>query len=300
MANRVLTAAGSTPLRNSGLVTALILLPPALLVFTLFVTLPIGEAAWYSVFNWDGFGVPSRLIGLDNYLRLFANHAFSRALVNNLLIIAVSLLLQLPLALSMALLLNRRRVGTVTFRLIFFLPYILADVAAGLIWRYMFDGDYGLVASITHALGLQAYYLLTDPNWAFAGVLVAILWKYFGFHMMLYIAGLQSIDRELYEAAEIDGAGAWQRFRFITLPQLAPMIRLSVFFSVLGSLQLFDMIVPMTEGGPFNSTNTLVSFLYYFGITRMRVGFGSAVGVVLFIFSLGFAFGYRRWFMRHD
>jgi raffinose/stachyose/melibiose transport system permease protein len=298
VSNRTSVLTGTGPLRGSGLVTALILLPPALLVFTLFVALPVGEAAWYSVFNWDGFGVPTRWIGIENYLRLFANAAFSRALLNNLLIIAVSLLVQLPLALGMALLLARRRVGTVTFRLIFFLPYILADVAAGLIWRYMFDGDYGLVSSITRAFGGQPYYLLTDPHWAFAGVLVAILWKYFGFHMMLYIAGLQGIDRELYEAAEIDGASPWQRFRFITLPQLSPMIRLSVFFSVLGSLQLFDMIVPMTEGGPFNSTNTLVSFLYYFGITRMRVGFGSAVGVVLFVICIGFAFGYRRWFMQ--
>ncbi len=129
---------------------------------------------------------------------------------------------------------------------------------------------------------------------------MVVVWKYFGFHMMLYIAGLQSIDRDLYEAAEIDGAGAFQRFRFITIPQLGPMIRLSVFFSILGSLQFFDMIVPLTGGGPLNSTHTMVSFLYYFGITRMRVGFGSAIGVILFLVCVAFAFGYRRLFMRHD
>ncbi len=299
MASRVLVARAE-PLRNSALVTALILLPPALLVFTLFVALPIGEAAWYSVFNWDGFGVPTRWIGIANYVQLFNNSAFIRALINNLLIIALSLGLQLPLALGMALLLSRRQIGTVTFRLIFFLPYVLADVAAGLIWRFMFDGQYGLFSIVNQSLGGQPYFLLTDPTWAFAGVLVAVLWKYFGFHMMLYIAGLQSIGRELYEAAEIDGASTFQRFRYVTLPQLAPMIRLTIFFSVVGSLQFFDFIIPMTEGGPFNSTHTMVSFLYYFGITRMRVGFGSAVGVVLFIVSVGFAFGYRRWFMRND
>jgi raffinose/stachyose/melibiose transport system permease protein len=141
---------------------------------------------------------------------------------------------------------------------------------------------------------------LGDKDWAFSAVLVVIVWKYFGFHMMLYIAGLQSLDKSLLEAAEMDGANAFRRFRHITLPLLGPMIRLSIFFSVVGALQLFDMIVPLTGGGPFDTTNTMVSYLYFFGITRMRVGFGSAVGVVLFAFCVTFAFGYRRFFMRDD
>ena len=118
--------------------------------------------------------------------------------------------------------------------------------------------------------------------------------------MMLYMEGLQGIDREMLEAAEMDGATLFQRFWHITLPLLGPMIRLSIFFSVVGALLLFDIIVPLTGGGPFDTTHTMVSFLYYFGITRMRVGFGSAVGVVLFIICVTFAFGYRRLFMRDD
>jgi ABC-type amino acid transport system permease subunit len=157
-----------------------------------------------------------------------------------------------------------------------------------------------LAGAITTALSMPPYFLLADKTWAFSAVLIVIVWKYFGFHMMLYIAGLQAIDRSLLEAAEMDGASAWQRFRYITLPLLGPMIRLSIFFSVVGALQLFDIIVPLTGGGPFETTNTMVSFLYYFGITRMRVGFGSAVGVVLFVICVTFAFGYRRIFMRND
>ncbi len=288
------------PMWRSGLVTAAIMLPPALILFTVFVILPIGEAAWYSFFNWDGFGRPLHFVGLTNYLQLLGDSAFDHAVADNLLIIAVSLLIQLPLALGLALLLSRRQIGTAVFRLIFFLPYVLADVAAGLIWRFVFDGNYGPISSLAVALGAGPVFLLADPRWAFSAVLAVIVWKYFGFHMMLYIAGLQGIDRDLYEAAAIDGATARQRFRYVTLPQLAPMIRLSIFFSVIGSLQFFDMIVPLTGGGPLNSTNTMVSFLYYFGITRMRVGFGSAVGVVLFVICVTFAFGYRRLFMRND
>ena len=279
--------------------TALVFVPPAVLVFTVFVILPLGEAAWFSLFNWNGYGWPHAFIGLRNYAQVLGSATFRRAFLNNLLIIAASILLQLPLALGMALLLARRAAGAVAFRMIFFLPYILADVAAGLIFRFIFDGDYGPVSAVAQALGGDALFMLASPNLALTALLVVIIWKYFGFHMMLYIAGLQGIDRTLYEAASIDGAGAVQRFRAVTLPQLAPMLKLSVFFSVVGALQLFDMVVPLTGGGPFNSTQTMVSFLYTFGITRMRVGFGSAIGVVLFVVCVGFALSYQR-FMMHD
>lgn len=286
--------------RDGGaLLTALVFVPPAVLVFTVFVILPLGEAAWFSLFNWNGYGWPHAFIGLRNYAQVLGSATFRRAFLNNLIIIAASILLQLPLALGMALLLARRAVGAVAFRMIFFLPYILADVAAGLIFRFIFDGDYGPVSAVAQALGGDALFMLASPNLALTALLVVIIWKYFGFHMMLYIAGLQGIDRTLYEAASIDGAGAVQRFRAVTLPQLAPMLKLSVFFSVVGALQLFDMVVPLTGGGPFNSTQTMVSFLYTFGITRMRVGFGSAIGVVLFVVCVGFAVSYQR-FMMHD
>jgi len=286
--------------RGGALTAALIFLPPALLLFTIFVILPIGEAAWYGFYNWNGFNRPENFIALKNYFSLLDNSTFKRAALNNLIIIAVSLLLQLPLALGMALLLAKKAFGAVAFRLIFFMPYILADVAAGLIFRFIFDGDYGPVSGLSQALGFGPIYMLASPTPAMVALLIVILWKYFGFHMMLFIAGLQAIDQHLYEAAEIDGANAFQRFRFVTVPQLSSMIKLSVFFSVIGSLQLFDVVMPLTNGGPFNTTHTMVSFLYIFGITRMRVGFGSSVGVVLFIICVTFAFTYRRFLMRDE
>jgi len=294
------TASMRTNAAPGGLVTALIFLPPAILLFTLFVILPIGEAAWFGFYNWNGMGRLDEVIGLRNYIQVLNHSVFHRAFINNLLIIAVSLGLQLPLALAMAMLLADRFSGAVAFRMIFFLPYILADVAAGLIWRFMFDGDFGPLSYFIQWLGYDAFHILADRDLAITTVLTVIVWKYFGFHMMLYIAGLQSIDRNLYEAADIDGATAWQRFRYVTIPQLGPMIRISVFFALVGSLQVFDVIVPLTGGGPLNSTHTMVSYLYTFGVGRMRVGFGSAVGVILFVICVFVAFGYKRWFMRND
>ncbi|PKA42050.1 carbohydrate ABC transporter permease [Rhizobium sullae] len=278
----------------------LLFLPPALLLFTLFVIMPMGEAAWYSLYKWNGYGTPTEFIALRNFQVLFRNGAFTQALVNNGLIILISIAIQVPLAIWLSTMLAHRIPGVVTFRLIFFLPYVLADVAAGLIWRFVYDGDYGLFAAISNFFGLATPYVLADKDLAIYAVLAVIVWKYFGFHMMLFIAGLQSVDKSVLEAAEIDGATGWQKFRYVTLPLLGSTLRLSIFFAVIGSLQLFDMIMPLTGGGPSNSTQTMVTFLYTYGVMRMQVGLGSAVGVVLFIICMTLAFGYKRIFMRND
>jgi raffinose/stachyose/melibiose transport system permease protein len=277
-----------------------IFLPPALLVFSVFVILPMGEAAWYSFYNWNGYSLPTKWVGFRNYELMFRNSAFRQALVNNGLIILISICIQVPLALWLATMVTKHIKGAVVFRLIFFLPYVLADVAAGMIWRFVYDGNFGLVGGISHWLGVDAPFWLADRHVAIYAVLGVIVWKYFGFHMMLFIAGLQAIDKSVLEAADIDGATGWQKFMRVTLPLLGSTVRLSVFFAVVGSLQLFDMIMPLTGAGPSNATQTMVTFLYTFGVMRMQVGFGSAVGVVLFVICVTLAFSYKRIFMKND
>jgi raffinose/stachyose/melibiose transport system permease protein len=287
-------------LADDKLATIALFLPPALLLYTLFVILPIGEAGFYSAFSWNGFGSPTNWVGFDNYRYVFENRAFGLALRNNVLIIVVSLLIQLPLALALAIALSERFRGAVALRMLFFLPYVLAEIATGLIFSFVYDGNYGLLASIWRLFGAEAPHLLASPQTSMLAILIVIVWKYFGFHMMLYIAALQGIDRSLIEAARIDGASRFELLRYVVIPLLYPTIRLSVFFSVVGSLQLFDLVMPLTRGGPADSSNTLVSFLYNFGVMRMRVGFGSAVGVILFCICVTFAFTYKRWMMRDD
>src|SRR6266446_435713 len=252
-------------LRDGRFAVLVLFLPPALVLFTLFVVLPIGEAAWYSGFNWNGFGRPTNWIGFDNYRFVLESRAFWLAL-----------------------------------RMLFFLPYILAEIATGLIFSFVYDGDYGLVASIWHWFGAEAPHLLASTQTAMVAVLIVIVWKYFGFHMMLYIAALQGMDRNLVEAARIDGATRPQLLGYVVIPLLYPTIRLSVFFAIVGSLQLFDLVMPLTRGGPADSSNTLVTFLYNNGISRMRGCYGSAIGVILFAICVTFAFSYKRWFMRDE
>ncbi len=286
---------------NGKLHVVVIFLPPALLLFTLFVVLPVIEAGWYSVYNWNGFGHPTRFVGLDNYVAALQARPFLLALRNNALIILVSLLVQLPLAMALALTLSNRFRGAVALRMLFFMPYVLAEIATGLIFSFVYDGNYGLLAAIWHAFGSNdAPHLLASPATAMPAILVVVVWKYFGFHMMLFIAALQGLDQSQVEAARMDGAGRTQVLRYVVLPTLYPTIRLSVFFSIVGSLQLFDVVMPLTGGGPSDSSQTLVTFLYSFGFTRMRVGFGSAVGVILFLICAGFAFSYKRLVLRDE
>lgn len=280
--------------RHGRLTTMVLFLPPALLLFTIFVVVPIGEAGFLGFYKWNGYGEVTKFVGTQNYERLAGNRVFKSALVNTGLVIAVSLLVQLPLALGMALLLANKGPVAYIFRTIFFLPFILAEVATGLIWRFVYDGEFGLVSSIWGALGAEAPFVLAERGLAMYAILVVVVWKFFGFHMMLFIAGLQNIPRELIEAAQIDGASRWKVTFYVVLPLLKPTIMLSMFFAVLGSLQLFDLIMPLTGGGPSNSSHTIVTYLYQFGIVRLRIGYGSAVGVVLFFISLAFALAYRR------
>jgi raffinose/stachyose/melibiose transport system permease protein len=283
---------------SSQMRTCILFLPPALLLFTLFVTWPVVEAAYYSFFNWNGYSAPSKWIGLENFLRVLTDPIFYHSLFNNLLIVLVSAFIQVPMALALALLISDKSRSSVIFRAIFFLPYILGEIVAGLIWRYIYDGNYGVLAVVYRWFGQQAPEVLATEGWATAALLLVVVWKYFGFHMALFVAGRQGVGDDVLEAAKIDGATRWQSTLNIVLPLMRPVIVLSLFFSILGSLQAFAIIVALTDGGPSNTTHSAVSYLYNFGIKRMRVGLGSAIGVTLFIICVLVMVFYKRLFMR--
>ena len=285
-------------LTNGRVTAVLIMLPPALILFTVFVMLPLGESAWYSFFNWNGYGAPSNFVGLENYDRILNHSVFHIAVGNTVKIVVISLIVQMPLAMLLALLIYKKTPTNAVFRLIFFLPYILAEVAAGLIWSFIFDGNYGVTASIAGGLRMGNVFILSDPDWAFAAIMTVIVWKYFGFHMMIYIAALQSVPQDQIEAARIEGARRLQVIRYVQIPAIKPAIIVSAFFAIIGALQVFDVIIPLTNGGPSNQTHTIVTYLYTFGLTRLNIGFGSAVGVILFVGAVTVALFYQRLFMK--
>lgn len=290
----VLTVPVRRKFRLGGAATAaLIMLPPALILFTLFVVMPLANAAYFSFFDWNGYGTPEDFIGFRNYDRAFGHSIFWVSVKNTVLVLLVSLLIQMPIALTLALAIYRKTPANTLFRLIFFLPFILAEVAAGLIWGFVFDGNTGMAAGITRALGLDSIFILADRELAFYAICVVVVWKYFGFHMMIYIAALQAVPGELIEAAKIEGARRWHVIRHVQIPHIRPAIVVSGFFAVIGSLQLFDVVIPLTNGGPSNQSHTIVTYLYTFGLTRLKLGYGSAVGVILFCAAVTVAVLYQ-------
>jgi len=272
----------------------LFFLPPTIILFVGFVILPIGAAGMYSFYNWNGFGPITDFVGLKNYNDVLTHRHFPTAVRNSFYIIAVSLLVQMPLALWLSLALVRKSWWINAVRALFFLPYMLAELAAGLIWRFVYDGNYGLVPAFGDLIGTQMPFVLGEKAWVMPAILLVVVWKYFGFHMMIYIAALQSISKEVIEAARLEGISRWKITLYIRIPMIKSAIMISAFFAIIGALQLFDLIFPLTGGGPGNSSHTIVSFLYQFGITRMKIGFGGAVSVLLFIASVAITLIYQK------
>ncbi|MCX4972072.1 carbohydrate ABC transporter permease [Streptomyces sp. NBC_00620] len=275
---------------------------PALVLFGLLVLVPMGYAFYISFFNWGGFGPISDFRGLGNYTRLLKDPVFLGDLSRGALLIGLSVVLQLPFALAMAVLLNQKLRGRAVYRMLFFAPYILSEVITGVLFGMIFAPGDGLADRVLDEVGLSGL----GGDW-FAGqhtvlptLFLVMTWKYFGFHMMLYLAGLQGIPAELHEAARIDGAGTWQRFRHITLPLLAPTIRISAFLSVIFSVQLFDLVWVITTGGPDHASETLAISMVQYGFKRYQMGYASAISVAMFLISLVFALAYQRFVLRRD
>ncbi|MFG2089118.1 carbohydrate ABC transporter permease [Spirillospora sp. NPDC048824] len=278
-------------------------LTPALLLFACFVLIPILVAFFTSFFKWGGFGFPDEFIGLDNYRKLAGDEVFRGDLWRALVLVVMSLVVQLPLALGTAVLLNQKMRGRAVYRAVFFAPYILAEVIAGVLFGIIFLPGSGLADALVEdlpLLGGLAGKWFSDPDTALPTLIAVMTWKYFGFHMMIYLAGLQGIPKEILEAASIDGAGAWRRFRSVTLPLLAPTLRISVFLSVIGSIQLFDLVWVTTTGGPTHATETMAVTMYEFGFKRYQMGYASAISVAMFLISMVFSLMYQRFALRRD
>ncbi|MFC4243223.1 carbohydrate ABC transporter permease [Gryllotalpicola reticulitermitis] len=276
---------------------------PAIIVFLGFVIFPVVLAAYYGFYKWQGYGAPTDWVGLNNYKLILTDPAFQAVLWHNLLIVVLSLVIQGPVAIILALLLNQKIKGRGIIRVLIFVPYVISEVIVGTGWSLMLESN-GAVNDLLQHVGLgflQANWL-SDPKLAIWTLMGIISWKYIGFAVILMLAGLQSIPEELFEAAQIDGASYWQIQRRITLPLLGPTIRIWAFLSIIGSLQLFDLVyiiwgqyISGTAG-----TSTMAIYMVAQGRDAGNYGYGSAVAVVMFLISLIVALIYQRFVLRRD
>jgi raffinose/stachyose/melibiose transport system permease protein len=277
------------------------LLVPPLAMFALFVVYPIGLAVYDSLYNWNGFGPVTDFVGIHNYKQALSDSVFRGAIWHNVVFAVLTLVLQLPLSLALAFMLNRRIRGRGVLRLLVFTPYVLSEAVTAVVWLTLLQPD-GAVDEGMKAVGLGGliHQWLADRGIVLYTLFIVITWKYIGFGIILFLAGLQGIPAELREAAALDGATAWQTARSVVLPLLAPTIRIWVFLSIIGALQLFDLVWIMTLGGPAGASTTMATYLIDRGFRRFEFGYGSAVAVILFVVCFVFALLYQRFALRRD
>ena len=255
---------------------------PFYILFGLFFMAPSLIALVLSLFRWDGINDP-RFVLARNYGRLLSDKVFAQVATNTAIYAIASLVIVLPLALVLAVLLNSKSLRfSNVWRAMYFTPVVTSTVAITLVFQILYSRDTGLLNAPLIYLGLEPIYWLGDRSWAKVAIIILIAWRSTGLLTIYFLAGLQSIPEELYEAASIDGASMLQKFFRITIPMLRPIILFVSIIVLLSSIQIFDEPQILTQGGPANSTMSVVQYLYERGYTRLRLGFASAVGTALF------------------
>ncbi len=287
---------------NKYLMVALFVLP-GMFVFGLFLLIPMGQSVFYSAYEWNGFGAPTNFVGFGNYERLIDHGIFRRAIQHSFILMLCSVFFQLPLAMALALLVGRGKLpGKKVFRAILFVPFVFSEIITAIIWLYVLHPQSGLVNTVLASVitDYKAIGWLANRDIVLYSIFAVLTWKYFGFYMILYMAGLQGVPKDLEDASRVDGAREYEVLRYITLPLMGSTIRLTVFLSVLGAFQQFVIIWILTQGGPVNASELIATYLYKYGIQRFALGYGSAVAVVLFMITLVFSLGYQRIILRQD
>lgn len=279
--------------RNQRRLVPYIFIAPNMLVFTVFLFVPMLLAVYMSFNDWSLIEAP-RFIGLENYVTMAQDPQFWQSMWNTLVYTVGTVPTSIALGLLVAVGLNRRLPGRGLIRSVFFVPVVISMVAVALVGAWIFNDSYGVINSGLNALGFESVPWLTSQRWAMPSLIIATLWIRIGFNMVVYLAALQSIPSELYEAAQIDGATGWGQFRNVTWPLLGPTTFLLVILNVIYSIHVFDLIYVMTGGGPGFSTTVLVMYVYQAAFQNLQMGYASAMGVVLFLMLLAFtAFQWR-------
>lgn len=266
---------------------AIVLLLPNLLGFLIFTLLPVIASFLLSFTDWDMMK-PIQFIGLQNYSDLFKDQIFIKVLWNTLYFSFVTVPIGIVLSLFLATALNQHIRGIKLYRAAYFLPVISSMVAVAVIWQWIYNPEYGVLNFLLSLVGIKGPSWLSSVTWAMPAVMLTSIWKGLGFNMLLFLAGLQGISDSYYEAADIDGAKWFEKFRYITVPLLSPTTFFVTVMAIIGSFQVFDSVFLMTQGGPARSTSVLVHYLYQNAFQYFRMGYASAIAYILFFLVLIF------------
>ncbi|GAA0371947.1 carbohydrate ABC transporter permease [Bacillus horti] len=260
-----------------------LMVSPALIVFVLFFIYPIFYMLYLSVHSWNFISPTKDFIGLQNFAELFRSSEFLQVIVNSLLYTILTVSITLTIALLLAMWLNKSGIVYGFVQGAIFSPYIISMVSVSMLWMWLLDPQYGLLNWFLSLFNLPQLEWLAHPSTSLLSLVLVAVWKGIGFNTLVFIAGLQSIPKDIYEAAELDQASRWRAFIKLTLPMLSPTLFFLLIINMIGSFQVFETIAIMTSGGPINSTNTLVYFIYENGFRFYKIGLASAAGVILLL-----------------
>ncbi len=267
--------------KSQGKVAALFL-APYLLIFFIFRVIPSIGGLGMSLFKWNIVGT-AKFNGVKNFVRMAKDPYFAISLKNTLMFFLMTLPILVIGSLLLAVLMNQKVRLTNAVRTVSIIPYVLIPAVVGIIWNWLYDNNFGILNYYLKAVGLNSVEWLTNEKWALFSVAIVTIWSYLGYNMILYLAGLQDISKELYEASKIDGANGVQTFTRITLPLLMPITSMIVTLTMINVIQIFDQIFVMTNGGPGTSTLTIVQYLYSSAFQNYDIGYGSTLGVALLV-----------------
>ncbi|GAE32606.1 carbohydrate ABC transporter permease [Halalkalibacter hemicellulosilyticus] len=274
---------------------------PALLIYCVFSIIPIFISFYYSFMSWDGFS-PMQFVGLDNFRMLLNDQIFWLSVRNNLLVVAFSVFGQIPIALGLALLLNRKVKGAKFFRTIAFIPVVISTVVISLTWRMIFNAEQGMLNQLLSNMGLETLTQnwLGNPDYSMYAIGVVIIWQFVGLYFIIFLSALQTVSKDILEAAELDGATEWQKTRHVIIPSIWNIILIAIVLCISGSLKTFDLIYVMTGGGPAHATEVMATYMYSETFRGLKYGYGSAISVLIFIFSITLILLCQRLLRRRD
>nr|WP_245203635.1 sugar ABC transporter permease [Ammoniphilus resinae] len=269
------------------LLTISLFVAPAFIIYAIYVIYPIFATFNYSLHEWNSMQSEKTFIGFANYVELFNDQIFWTALKNNFLVVFISVFVQIPLGLVMALMLFAPIRGIKLFNTIYFMPFLMSTVAIGLLWVFMFDPINGTMNQLLRMLGVEKWQVawLSEESTAMWSVLLVIVWQFAPFYMILFKAGIVGIPEELYEAAQIDGANKWKQFTHITFPLLMPTIVSSSILAIVGSLKTFDLFYIMTGGGPNNATELMGTYMFKQAFQIFDMGYASTIAFMMFFIA---------------
>lgn len=264
-------------------ITPYLMIIPAIVIFIAFYIYPIGYMVYLSTTQWDFLSPTKPFVGLQNFIDLLQDKLFLQVLNNSIIYTFSTIALNMSLALLLALWMNRPGVFSGILQGTVFSPHIISMVSVAILWMWLMDPQYGLLNGIFEFVGLPTLQWLRDTQTSMFSLILVAVWKQVGFYSLILLAGLQSIPKEIYEAADLDKTPIWRSFYKITLPMLSPTLFFLTIIGTINSFQVFETITIMTQGGPVNSTNTFVFYIYENGFNYFKIGYASAAGVVLLV-----------------